>query len=364
MFHLQVKRVLEGIGAVQARADECLFIINDGSSYVKILAHVDDFMVTYNDRDLYDKVFAHMLDNFTITDFNGVRKFLGINIERLADGTFRIHQKPYIRDLLGRLGVKTVAESPEAPGSTAKLEPTETLTPHDQEFMDGVPYREAVGALFYLARATRFDISHACSQVARFMANPSPTHWKAVLRIYAYLNRTEDKALRIAAKGLDCEVSHFLDGLADADWAGCSATRRSHTGWMVRVGGVLVAWCSRRQTSVAQSTTEAEYIAAASLANEVVWWRRLCEDLGYGGRGWVALYCDNRSASVLADHEGRFDGVKHIAIKHHILREYQHRGLIKVVWRPGSRMLADIFTKNCSVGHFKRLVSEIMGEEV
>ena len=97
--------------------------------------------------------------------------------------------------------------------------------------MEAVPYKEAVGALFYLARSTRFDIAHACGQVARFMDRPCARHWRAVLRIYDYLARTKDVALVMKSRGMQCELGdQFLEGLADADWAGCGETRKSHTG--------------------------------------------------------------------------------------------------------------------------------------
>ena len=107
---------------------------------------------------------------------------------------------------------------------------------------------------------------------------------------------------------------------------------------------------------------EAEYVAAAALANEVVWWRRLCEDLGYTANGPVTMWCDNRAATILADHEGKFDAVKHIQVRYHVLRDYQTRGIVKVQWCVASRQWADILTKNCAVADFKRVAAELFGE--
>ncbi len=164
---------------------------------------------------------------------------------------------------------------------------------------------------------------------------------------------------------MECEMTNqFLEGFSDSDWAGCQETRKSHTGWMIMVGGSLVAWYSRRQTGIAQSTTEAEYVAAGAAANEVIWWRRLCTDLGYDADGAVTVWCDNRAASLLADHEGRFDAAKHIQIRFHVLRQYQKQGLVNVQWRQSAKMWADVLTKNCTAKHFRTLVSKIMGEQV
>ena len=89
---------------------------------------------------------------------------------------------------------------------------------------------------------------------------------------------------------MSCEFTdQLLEGLD---------TRRSHTGWVVRVGGSLVSWYSKRQSCIAQSTTEAEYVAAAAVANEVVWWQKLCRDFGYDRAGPVTIWCDNRAAAT------------------------------------------------------------------
>ena len=173
---------------------------------------------------------------------------------------YRLHQRPYIEEILQRLNVEGAkhARSPERPGTAAKLR-SRALLPEEQDYMQSVPYREAVGALFYLCRGTRFDIAHAVSEVAKFMGNPAPEHWDAVLRIYAYLARTKDVALVMRSNGMQCELyDQFLEGFSDSDWAGCPDTRRSYTGWLVRAGGSLVAWYSKRQDCISQSTTEAE----------------------------------------------------------------------------------------------------------
>jgi len=368
LFHDMVKEELTGIGFVQAKADECLFLLNRGTSYMRVLVHVDDFACTFNDRAMYEEVFAAVKGKFKITDYGPISRFCGICVERTEEGKYRLHQRPYIEELLVRLGLvgqKGPCLSPEKSGTKAKLRPVEEMTQEEEEFMRAVPFKEAVGALFYLARSTRFDIAHACGQVARFMDRPAPSHWEAVLRIYRYLARTKEVALVMGSEGMECElVNQFLEGFSDSDWAGCSETRKSHTGWLIRVGGSLVAWYSKRQTSVSQSTTEAEYVAAASAANEVIWWRRPCQHLGYECNAPVKIWCDNRSATVLAEHEGRFDAIKHIQLRYHVLRDYQARGLVKLVWRASKKMWADVLTKNCVPHHFRRIVSELMGEEV
>ena len=236
------------------------------------------------------------------------------------------------------------------------------MTPEEKEFMATVPYAQAVGALFYLARATRSDLVHACSQVAKFMSDPAPEHWRAVQRIYAYLNRTKDVPLRLKAVGLHQSLAwkRFV-GHGDSDWAGDVDTRRSHTGWCVRVGGALVAWHSKQQTCTAGSTAEAELVASNSLARELIWWRKLAVDNGYGTNGPFSLFTDSSSVQSLAQHAGKFDAVKHIQIKYNQIRDYQRAGEVDVRWTPGNLQWSDIFMKNCAVHHFRRIAGFLMG---
>ena len=368
LFHKMVREALLKLGAVQAEADECLFIIREGKSWVRVLCHVDDFCCVYNDGALYKRIFAAMQAQFKITDYGGgpLSRFIGVCVERTTEGHYRLHQRPYIEELLERLGLEDGrhARTPERSGTAAKLR-TRDLTTAEKEYMSSVPFREAVGALFYLCRGTRFDIAHAVSEVARFMGNPAPEHWEAVLRIYHYLARTKDVALLMSSRGMHCEVTdQLLEGFSDSDWAGCPDTRRSHTGWIIRVGGSLVSWYSKRQSGISQSTTEAEYVAAAAVANEVIWWRRLCNDLGYESNGPVTVWCDNRAATSLAKHAGNFEAAKHIQLRYHVLRHYQNEGLIRVRWRRSDSMWADILTKNCAYSHFERIVNALMGEDL
>ena len=376
LFYDKLRGVIMGLGGAvpsvrvrQSDADECLFVIRRGSEWVKCLTHVDDICVTFRGRGLYDEVFAAMRAQFDITDYGGgeLDRFLGVGVSRGEDGSYLLSQEAYIDEVLERLGLSGCASaaSPEAPGTRAKLEPVGQLSPAEVGFMRDVPYKAAVGALFYLSRATRFDIVHAVGQVARFMAHPGPQHWTAVLRIYRYLKRTKGVPLRFRAVNLRVEVmSRVLDGFSDADWAGCRTTSKSHTGWVVRVGGAPVAWHSRQQDCISQSTCEAEYVAAASLANELVWWSRLCGDFGLPVNGPINLLCDNKAATSLADHAGKFEATKHIALRYHVLRDHQREGLVRVRWVSGDKMFADIFTKNCGVGHFLKMASHLMGSSL
>jgi hypothetical protein len=141
-------------------------------------------------------------------------------------------------------------------------------------------------------------------------------------------------------------------------------TRKSHTGWLLFWGGALIAWQSRRQGGVAQSSSEAEFTACCALANEVSWWKRFLEELGYDDQSPTVLLCDNSSAVTLADHAGSFERTKHWPVRIMALREYQAIGMVVLQWVATARQLADCMTKALPPIKFLPNVSMVMGAGV
>jgi peptidyl-tRNA hydrolase len=365
LFSLMVKRTLLRMGATVAAADECLYTWAGPDGLLRILVHVDDFACTYTDVGLYERVLAEMTATFVggFKDMGELSYFLGIAVERQDDGTFRLHQQAYIEELLDRLAGQVPllgAASPEASGTAGKLRKQDGPLPADEAlFMETVSYKSAVAGLFYLSRSTRWDITHAVAMVAKYMTSPNRSHWTAVMRIYAYLRRTKAVALRVGGG-----AAFTITAAADADWAGDVDTRKSHSGWMVHCANTLVAWMSKGQRSIAQSTTEAELMSLTSCANEVLWWRTLLQDLGYTQEQPSKIYEDNTAAVTLATHSGRFEATKHIHLKHLLCRDYIERKLIDVCWIPTENQPADVLTKNVLPKDFRRIVSSVMREAV
>ena len=125
-----------------------------------------------------------------------------------------------------------------------------------------------------------------------------------------------------------------------------------------------MAWFSKKQSCVAQSSCEAEYVAAANLSNELTWWRQLSADMGQTSDEPLTIWCDNQSAGILSQHAGKFGTTKHIALKYHVLRQRQANGEVVVRWCSAANQLADIFTKNTQVGQFKRVATLILETKI
>jgi hypothetical protein len=184
---------------------------------------------------------------------------------------------------------------------------------------------------------------------ARFQADPKEVRLRAVKRILRYLVYTPKFGLWYPRGS-----TFDLIGYSDADRAGCKIDRKSTSGTCQFLGRSLVSWASKKQNSVALSTTEAENTAAGQL----LWMRQTLRDYGYKLTK-VPLLCDNESAIRMADNPVEHSRTKHIAIRYHFLRDHQQRGDIEIAYINTKEQLADIFTKPLDEKTFTKLRHEL-----
>jgi hypothetical protein len=209
-----------------------------------------------------------------------------------------------------------------------------------------------IGSLLYLC-ASRPDIMLSICMCARYQFDPRECHLVAVKRILRYLVSTP--CFRIwYPKGSTFD----LIGYSDSDYAGCKVDRKSTSGMCQFLGRSLVSWSSKKQTFVALSTAEAEYVVAGQCCAQLLWMRQTLQDFGYN-LSKVPLLCDNESAICMADNPVEHSRNKHIDIRHHFLRDHQQKGDIEVYHISTENQLADIFTKPLDKKTFCRLRSEL-----
>jgi hypothetical protein len=151
---------------------------------------------------------------------------------------------------------------------------------------------------------------------ARFQANPKGCHLTVVKRILRYLKLTPNVGLWYP-KGAQFE----LIGYSDSDYAGCKIDRKSTSGGCQLLGRSLVSWVLKKQNSVALSTVEAEYVAAASCCAQLIWMKQTLRDYGLKFTR-MPLLCDNESAVKMANNLVQHSRTKHIDIRHHFLRDH------------------------------------------
>ncbi|CAL0302421.1 unnamed protein product [Lupinus luteus] len=205
-----------------------------------------------------------------------------------------MHQSKYTNDVLKRFHM--------ADCNTA-LTPAETnlvnVQTEEEKQVEKTLYRQMIGTLRYICN-TRPDIAHGVGVASRFMENPLHSHIVVVKRIMRYLRGTHGLGIRFPSKhNTSCRLE--LIGFSDADWCGDKSDRKSTTGYLFKLGGAPISWCSKKQDVVALSSCESEYIAASMCARQAAWMSTLMEELGLKEEGdGFLLMVDNKSAINLA----------------------------------------------------------------
>jgi hypothetical protein len=209
-----------------------------------------------------------------------------------------------------------------------------------------------IGSLLYLC-ASRPGILLSLCMCARFQSDPKECHLVAIKRILRYL-------VVMPCFGIWYPKGSTFDliGYSDSDYAGCKVDRKSTSGTCQFLGRSLVSWSSKKQTYVALSTAEAEYVAAGQCCAQLIWMRQTLQDFGYN-LSKVPLLCDNESAIRMADNPVEHSRTKHIDTRHHFLRDHQQKRDIELYHINTENQLADIFTKPLDEKRFCRLRSEL-----
>lgn len=217
--------------------------------------------------------------------------------------------------------------------------------------VDSTYFKQIVGSLMYLT-STRPDIMHPVSMMSRYMENPTELHLKAAKRIFRYLKGTTDFGI-LYKKGRKSDFFCYTD----SDYAGDIADRKSTSGNVFLMSSGAISWSSKKQQIVTLSTTEAEFVAAASCSCQAIWLRRMQEFLGNQQQDSITIYCDNVSAIWLSKNPVMHGRSKHIDVRYHFLRDLYKDGTIELKFCKSEGQAADIMTKPIKQPVFEKLRS-------
>lgn len=192
----------------------------------------------------------------------------------------------------------------------------------------------------YAMVGTRLDIAFAVGTLGRHAANPNSLHLSMAKKAMCYLKGVPNLGLTYTTG----EGTLTLSGYVDADWGG-TEDRRSTTGFLFFVNNSLISWSSKRQQTVALSSTEAEYMAATQATKEALWLRQLLADLGHKQATATTIYEDNQSCILLAKNPVHHSRSKHIDIQWHFVREKIESEEVQLAACSSADQLADILTK-------------------
>ncbi|WVZ76538.1 hypothetical protein U9M48_024505 [Paspalum notatum var. saurae] len=286
-----------------------IVLLSHGGDTLIVQIYVDDIIFGGSSHALVSSFAEQMSREFEMSLMGELQFFLKLQIKQGPEGTF-VHQAKYTRDILKKFDM-----GDSKPMTTPMSTNTALDADEDGEAVDQKEFRGMIGTLLYLT-ATRPDIQFAVCLCTRYQASPRTSHHQAVKRIFRYLKFTPELGLWYCSGS-----SLSLRGFSDADHAGCRIDLKSTSGTCQLLGTSLVSWSSRKQASVALSTTEAEYVAAASCCSQLLWMKATLSDFGLR-IGRIPLPTKN---PILHSR------TKHIDVRFHFLRGHYEKGDIDLV---------------------------------
>ena len=317
----------------QSDADPCLYVRQREKTKILLALYVDDgLLASSNDLEAETFIERELRGRFKITT-KTPSYFLGLELENGEEGSIKVHQTAYTKKILEKYGMNNC----KVVGTPIIKEP-ESDNSQDEDV--NFPYRQAVGALSYLMVGTRPDIAFAVGVVSRNLENPSKQHVAQVKRIFRYLKGTLGTGL-VYKRGVKQLVCY-----SDADLGGDLRSGCSTTGILCLYAGAAISWRSVKQASVALSSTEAEIVAASEACREIIWLKRLIENLSNQVETPV-LFVDSESAIKLSQNPPYefHRKTKHIRLKHFYIRECVTEGSVKIQHVTTQEQLADLMTK-------------------
>ncbi|GJW20289.1 ribonuclease H-like domain-containing protein [Tanacetum coccineum] len=243
----------------RGKIDKTLFIKRLKGDILLVQVYVDDIIFGSTKKELCTAFEKLMHEKFQMSSMGELTFFLGLQVKQKKDGIF-ISQDKYVAKILKKFGFTDV-KTASTPMETQKP----LLKDEDGEEVDVHMYRSMIGSLMYLT-SSRPDIMFAVCACARYQVNPKISHLHAVKRIFRYLKGQPKLGLWYPKDSPFDLVSY-----TDSDYARASLDRKSTTGGCQFLGCRLISWQCKKQTMVANSTTEAEYVAASSCCGQVLW---------------------------------------------------------------------------------------------
>lgn len=335
-------KTLIRLGLKRSEYEPCLYIKDKTWIYV----YVDDLIIFSPNNKIVDDLHASLQKDYTVTGGDPIKSFLGMHMTRSKDGTsMTLSQKALIEQLSDKF--PTIKETrkvktPMPPDS--QFYKQDCLTEDDPSY-DGKmhnAYRQILGTLLYVCGKTRPDLCYSLSKASTVMSAPGKKHYDLLWHIFRYVYHSRDLNLTMHP---DNNPDVLLEAYTDSDWAREISTRKSTTGNVTKLNGVVISSTSKNQNGIAHSTAEAELIAATATCKDIVHQRRILSELGFSQTSPTTLYCDSKSAIDITNNPMVGSRLRHVQISDFWCRELVDRKIVKLVKISGDNNLADSFTK-------------------
>ena len=336
------------------RTDPCiLFLRKDGVLKIIMSIHVDDSLCAGNKGDLED-LYEKIRKRYKITTLGKISKYLGVHYEWGND-----EDGPYVIASMERNAKEIISYYEKVTKSLAKIAGTPgyqntVLSKNENEIDMLDEYRALVGKLLFYTIKIGPDCANSVRDLAHHMSNPGSMQWKAMERIVGYL-----KGKRL--HGLIFRKPEALTAVqyCDANYATDPDLRRSVSGMISTIGGMIVNWSSRTQKIVTLSSTESEYVALGECGQELKFICMFLQEIGVGKVPGV-IFEDNEGAIFLAKNQQVGMRTKHIDVKYHFIRDLIKDKYLDLVYVRSKDNYADLMTKNVGKDTLEKLFSNGM----
>lgn len=333
------------LGFKRSEADYCLYVKKDQNGTIYLLLYVDDLLICGDSETAIQELKSRLLAEFRMKDLGNLEYFMGMKIKVDRElGRVAISQSTFAESILRRFNMQSC--NPVA----TPMEVGTKLSRPDTSVEGIAEYRQLIGSLMYLMLGSRPDLCFSVSYFSRFQDCAQTVHWNYLKRVLRYLRGTASYEL-VYTRDANAQP---LKGFVDSDWANDVDDRRSTSGFLFEVYGNTVSWTSRKQGLVALSTTEAEYVAAASAVSEALWLKKLFSDIEVPLKHATPILEDNQGCLFMAKNP-ETKRSKHVDVKYHMVRDNVWKKEVDLVYVPSQEQVADVLTKPLSRSQFEKL---------
>ena len=354
--------LLTKLGLSKLHAYHSIFSSSAGIRGPIVTSFVDDLnIIGPKGSPMISEVKKQLNIAFKLVDMGPISHYLGLKVERNRDNrTIKLSQSTYIEKVLEKFHMQNAKST-----TTPMKEGSQFRNESQASESDIKQYQAIVGSIMFAMIETRPDIAYATSVVSRHAKNPGKSHMEATKQILRYLSATRDRGITFGGGNLS------IQGYSDSDWAGDKEDRKSTSGYVFMLNNGPISWASKRQKTVALSSTDAEYMALTLAAKETIWIRLLMTELGLmqddatptvnvlEREGAIALKGDNQSAIALANNPVLHSRTKHIDIQHHFIRNEVTEGRIDLTYVSSEHMVADGLTKPLAPVKFFSFIRQV-----
>jgi dUTP pyrophosphatase len=398
-----IDKIIKDLGLKATTHEPCLYNTenyNNTGKSVLFLRQVDDFAIACEDKDTALHIISAINDKMTIdvkqlgliSRFNGVDILQSRHYVKLYNKTYieKIAAKhPWLQDEPPLSANKPIPMNPD-PKYQRKLEQAEPGTENEIKLLErrfNFGYRQAIGELIYAMITCRPDISYSVIKLSQYSTKASDIHFEAVKQIYKYLWQTKDDGITYWRKEprmdlpirpapaqhrdenynyYECNDRQVIDPsimntAVDSDYAGDQSHRKSVTGLSIQLAGGTILYKTRYQDTIALSSTEAEFTAAAEAGKYILYTRSILDELGIDQTQATTLYEDNQGALLMANAQQPTKRTRHMDIKTFALQEWCEKDLIILHKIHTTHNWSDALTKAQGRILFYRHMYHIMG---